>query len=293
MAHTWNIDSFRCDCPFCAQTPAAERKGEPAQHPLTWHQPVAANRHHLVLRRCFSQDKLDAWLARHAVAQNPWFGGLQVVKPDYEGDSDADPDDADCPSMSLYDDNDVERLVHRGVIVNCRREIFGERFLGRVCGMAWQFGGDRGHIYFELEILAKLNDHEDTWDWAPYLWGGGSWLDRTILSEAMVVDGAASYKREFYDHVRLNMMGMRKLVDQKRAAPPGYLLIKGEFVKPRRTSRATTSVDAKIVSGLFDRTTLPDVCFKHIVSYMGSLEPRRPWRDPATRANWKRGDVLT
>ena len=53
------------------------------------------------------------------------------------------------------------------------------------------------------------------------------------------------------------------------------------------------SVDAKIVSGLFDRTTLPDECFKNIVSYMGSLEPRRPWRKPTTRANWKRGDVLT
>ena len=59
------------------------------------------------------------------------------------------------------------------------------------------------------------------------------------------------------------------------------------------TSRATTTVDAKIVSGLFDRTTLPDECFKKVVSYMGSLEPRRPWRKPTTRANWKRGDVLT
>ena len=58
-------------------------------------------------------------------------------------------------------------------------------------------------------------------------------------------------------------------------------------------SRATTTVDAKIVSGLFDRTTLPDECFKKVVSYMGSLEPRRPWRKDATRANWKRGDVLT
>ena len=64
-------------------------------------------------------------------------------------------------------------------------------------------------------------------------------------------------------------------------------------LKPRRTSRATTTVDAKIVSGLFDRTTLPDECFKKVVSYMGSLEPRRPWRKPTTRANWKRGDVLT
>ena len=64
-------------------------------------------------------------------------------------------------------------------------------------------------------------------------------------------------------------------------------------LKPRRTSRATTTVDAKIVSGLFDRTTLPDECFKNIVSYMCSLEPRRPWRKPTTRANWKRGDVLT
>ena len=53
------------------------------------------------------------------------------------------------------------------------------------------------------------------------------------------------------------------------------------------------TVDAKIVSGLFDRTTLPDECFKKVVSYMGSLEPRRPWRKPTTRANWKRGDVLT
>ena len=47
------------------------------------------------------------------------------------------------------------------------------------------------------------------------------------------------------------------------------------------------------MSGLFDRTTLPDECFKKVVSYMGSLEPRRPWRKPTTRANWKRGDVLT
>ena len=109
----------------------------------------------------------------------------------------------------------------------------------------------------------------------------------------MVIKGAYAYKSEFYDHVRVNMMCLRKLVDQKRAAPPGYLLIKGEFVKPRRTSRATTTVDAKIVSGLFDRTTLPDECFKKVVSYMGSLEPRRPWRKAATRANWKRGDVLT
>ena len=43
-------------------------------------------------------------------------------------------------------------------------------------------------------------------------------------------------------------------------------------------SRATSSVDAKVVEKLFDRTTLPDECFKNVVSYMGSLEPRRPWR---------------
>ena len=94
----------------------------------------------------------------------------------------------------------------------------------------------------------------------------------------MVIKGAYAYKSEFYDHVRVNMMCLRKLVDAKRAAPPGYLLIKGQFVRPRRTSRATSSVDAKVVEKLFDRTTLPDECFKNVVSYMGSLEPRRPWR---------------
>ena len=52
----------------------------------------------------------------------------------------------------------------------------------------------------------------------------------------------------------------------------------GEPAQPRRTSRATSSVDAKVVEKLFDRTTLPDECFKNVVSYMGSLEPRRPWR---------------
>ena len=159
MAHSYNVDSFRCGCEFCAPVPAADRKFEPAQDPRLWHRPVANGRHPLVLDRCFTFEKQNAFICRHVHA--PWINCYSFKPPEgYDSDAD-DPDD------------------------------------------------------------------------------------------------------------------------------------KGEFVKPRRTSRATTTVDAKIVSGLFDRTTLPDECFKKVVSYMGSLEPRRPWRKAATRANWKRGDVLT
>ena len=300
MAHSYNIDSFRCGCEFCAPVPAADRKFEPAQDPRLWHRPVANGRHPLVLGRCFTFEKQNAFICRHVHA--PWINCYSFKPPEgYDSDAD-DPDDKDNPVMSLSDfsgGTEIEHEVHRGVVLTLRRDIWRERFVGRVCGIHFGVLADgEEHMYFEVEIVAKLRDDRghkdcDTWDWAPYLWGPGGCLDHTIVAESTVLRGAYAYKREFYDHVRVNMMCLRKLVDQKRAAPPGYLLIKGEFVKPRRTSRATTTVDAKIVSGLFDRTTLPDECFKKVVSYMGSLEPRRPWRKPTTRANWKRGDVLT
>ena len=300
MAHSYNVDSFRCGCEFCAPVPAADRKFEPAQDPRLWHRPVANGRHPLVLGRCFTRDKQNAFVNRHLEA--PWLSCFSFRAEDYDSDR-SDDDENYNPVMSLVDEGDdgeqVLHRVHRGVVLTLRRYLSRERFVGRVDEFGLKVDADgETYYYYEVEILARLHDDrghklEDTWDWDPYLWGPGGYCDRTIVAESTVIKGTYAYKSEFYDYVRVNMMCLRKLVDQKRAAPPGYLLIKGEFVKPRRTSRATTTVDAKIVSGLFDRTTLPDECFKKVVSYMGSLEPRRPWRKAATRANWKRGDVLT
>ena len=49
-------------------------------------------------------------------------------------------------------------------------------------------------------------------------------LETYALIWVKLIRGAYAYKREFYDHVRVNMMCLRKRVDQKRAAPPGYRL---------------------------------------------------------------------
>ena len=98
-------------------------------------------------------------------------------------------------------------------------------------------------------------------------------------------------------------MSLRKLVDQCRAAPPGFTISRGKLVRARRTMRGTREprlhmglmcnkseapkpVDKALLSILFDRTTVPDDVFRRIVSYHGSLCPRRPWLEAAR----ERGD---
>ena len=51
-------------------------------------------------------------------------------------------------------------------------------------------------------------------------------------------------------------------------------------------SEAPKPVDKALLSVLFDRTTVPDDVFRRIVSYHGSLCPRRPWLEAAR----ERGD---
>ena len=101
MAHSYNIDSFRCGCEFCAPVPAADRKFEPAQDPRLWHRPVANGRHPLVLDRCFTFEKQNAFICRHVHA--PWINCYSFKPPEgYDSDAD-DPDDKDNPVMSLSD----------------------------------------------------------------------------------------------------------------------------------------------------------------------------------------------
>ena len=101
MAHSYNVDSFRCGCEFCAPVPAADRKFEPAQDPRLWHRPVANGRHPLVLDRCFTFEKQNAFICRHVHA--PWINCYSFKPPEgYDSDAD-DPDDKDNPVMSLSD----------------------------------------------------------------------------------------------------------------------------------------------------------------------------------------------
>ena len=313
MAHSYgsqHIDKFRCDCAKCVPMSAAERKerqGEPAQDPRTWHHPVARGRRPLVVGRTFNGEKLSAFVQRH-IAENTieeheeagteidpeqdWYRIFAFEKTAPPGH---DPDDPDVDEDGFIDDpvlrvtrdsineDNFAVRIHRGVVLVLEAEYGTEKYAGRVSLVHSVFIEDPRWCwvdYYEVEIVGRQGDwtgRGKDWNWPPISLGWPP-REKAIVSEAMVIKGAAAYKSEFYDHVRVNMMCLRKLVDAKRAAPPGYLLIKGQFVRPRRTSRATSSVDAKVVEKLFDRTTLPDECFKNVVSYMGSLEPRRPWR---------------
>lgn len=315
MAHSWNADTFRCGCELCADVPEDERKGEPGQDPREWHLPVPTNRFHLALSRLFDFDRVTDFVCRHLgddFGRSGWFRCGGFVKPGYEPVDGADPDDQDARLMPLYNDADERKPSHRGVILDLRGSYGSlDTYAGRVGNYftVYPLGGhddDEPSIdYFEVEIVASQRSTivATTWDWRPYL--GYPRCDTAIVSEEEVIRGAALYKREFYDWVRLNLVCLRALVDQHRAAPPGYLLIRGEFVKPRRTSRATTfvvhtsfgpprrtKVDTGVISKLFDRATLPDVCFKAIVAFTGNLEPRRPWRGP-NGVKWGSWDTLT
>lgn len=93
-------------------------------------------------------------------------------------------------------------------------------------------------------------------------------------------------------------MSLRKLVDQRRAAPPGFALRDGKLEKARRTTRASrrprptgsyaaakfsgaedppAPLNLALLSVLFDRSTVPDDVFHKIVSFHGCLMPARPW----------------
>ena len=193
--------------------------------------------------------------------------------------------------------------VHRGVILwlNGYDGYGRDRYAGRVGGhfaVYQPFGDEDDHDnFFEVEVVAEqrnLVGMKPTWDWDPYF--GWPTRDTTIINLTTLLAGAAAYKREFYDWPRLNLASLRALVVRRRAAPPGYLLIKGAFVKPRRTSRATTTVDVGVVAKLCDGVTLPDVAFEHVVSFCGNLEPHRPWRKPGPdgkRVKWGSWTTLT
>ena len=88
-------------------------------------------------------------------------------------------------------------------------------------------------------------------------------------------------------------MSLRKLVDQCRAAPPGFTISRGRSSaradsrgtrEPRihmglmcNKSEAPKPVDKALLSVLFDRTTVPD---DDVFRFSRSLCPRRPGSKP-------------
>ena len=297
-----------CDCPVCAALPEGPPDGEPGQDPTTWHWPVATNRQHVVLSRLYHWRDVFNFMRRHEEGLRSPYGLFRVQSLDI-GD--------DAMQFSFEGTRDTpppeDSFMNKGVILDLRLWANRwERYVGVADELLYVYSSDDGateNIAKRQFVVVDVVAHETEpnanrmlapeWNWDYH----GKVAAATIVSAAELTRGAAAYKFEFYTWPRCRLVSLRKLVDQCRAAPPGFTISRGKLVRARRTMRGTREprihtglmcnksaapkpVDKALLSVLFDRTTVPDDVFRRIVSYHGSLCPRRPWLEAAR----ERGD---
>lgn len=304
----WQREYRRCGCPVCVDLPDVAQHHEPAQDPTTWHWPVAATRQHAVLNRIFHWRFMAAFLERHRELRVP-YGMFRTM--DWPHD---DPGPYSLEGTRAEEPPE-ESFMYRGVILNIRR--WGsrlDRFVGVADELIFVHSSDTGDVadvacrkFCAVDLIAVERSPDSNgmldleWDWNYY----GKVGHVTIVSQDELKRGADAYKFEFYDWPRRRLLSLRKLVDQRRAAPPGFAITKGgDLVRARRTTRESRRPrqarrpqanpddedDAPkrlsyiaVLSVLFDRSTVPDDVFRRVVSFHGSLMPERPWLTRAIR----------
>ena len=300
-----------CDCPVCAALPDGPPDGEPGQDPTTWHWPVATNRQHVVLSRLYHWRDVFAFMRRHEEGLRSPYGLFRASSLDFDDDK------GESTTSFSFEGGDTpppqDTFMHRGVILDLRLWANRwERYVGVADELLYVYSSDDGataniekRVFVAVDVVAHETEPNANrmlapeWNWDYH----GKVSAAAIVSAEELKRGAAAYKFEFYDWPRRRLVSLRKLVDQCRAAPPGFTISRGKLVRARRTMRGTREprlhmglmcnkseapkpVDKALLSVLFDRTTVPDDVFRRIVSYHGSLCPRRPWLEAAR----ERGD---
>ena len=300
----WDDENqYHCNCPVCAALPDGPPDGEPGQDPTTWHSPVATNRQHVVMSRLFHWRDLFSFMTRHEDGLRSPYGIFQPMSLDTGNDADA---------FSFEGTRDMpppeDSFMHRGVILYLRSWANRwERYVGVADELLEVYSSDDGSTaaielrkFVTVDVIAHQTEPnlnrmlKPEWNW-DY---GGRRSAGTIVTAEELKRGAAAYKFEFYDWPRRRLLSLRKLVDQCRAAPPGFAISRGKLVRARRKMRGTREprlhtglmrdktegpkpVDKALLSVLFDRSTVPDDVFRRIVSFHGCLCPRRPWLEAA------------